>query len=139
MNRVGRQDGRLAVLLSSQTSKGEVTLTKIAPAHKKTKQWGDIAVINMALERVKKTEPVEIYTETAYVIDNLPRLEQWQQASWKTSKGTDVANAKEWKKLKDLLSGRVFRIHVAEDHKYRAWLKEAIEHPQKEWEGTYDV
>ena len=85
-----------------------------------------IAVI-MALEALKETCAVELYTDSQYVANavNLKWLDSWEKRGW-TRKGGEVKNPDLWKKLVPLLSEHRVNIN---------WIKG---HAENEYNGRCD-
>ncbi|MEW6055539.1 MAG: ribonuclease HI [Bdellovibrionota bacterium] len=68
----------------------------------------ELTAVGKALRFLADTKgPVEIYTDSTYVIHGITKwIWGWRKKGWKTSEGKDVANAEYWKSLSNLLSRR---------------------------------
>jgi len=89
------------------TPKGEVLELGGGDRHTTNNRMELIAVIS-ALEKVRRLEgPIEIFTDSAYVIRGITQwIWAWRKRSWKSSEGNDVANPDLWQALSALIAAR---------------------------------
>ncbi len=77
-----------------------------------------------ALEALKRTSDVEIYTDSAYLKDGITRwIHGWKKNGWRTADKKPVKNAELWQRLDEAR-----RHHEIEWH----WLKGHAGHPENE-------
>lgn len=61
----------------------------------------ELKAVNEALSFsiIKKYKQIEILTDSSYIVNNIKNesYKEWSKQSWKTSKGKDIKNAKEWR------------------------------------------
>lgn len=64
-------------------------------------------------------EPVTIHTSLAYIVDNVPWLDDWAALDWQTTKsGSSLKNAEHWR-----------RIHESQSYPVTHWIREPQKHP----------
>lgn len=79
----------------------------------------ELTAVLEGLRRIDPATPVEIYTDSMYVINpfNKGWLVNWQKNNWKTaSKNTEVANKALWVELSNLVKGRTLTWHWVKGH-----------------------
>ena len=82
-----------------------------------------MAVIE-ALESLKRTCTVAIYTDSRYVMDGMTQwIHKWKASGWKTAAKKPVKNADLWQRLDDAADP-----HTIEWH----WVKGHSGHPENE-------
>ena len=82
-----------------------------------------MAVIE-ALESLKRTCTVAIYTDSRYVMDGMTQwIHKWKASGWKTAAKKPVKNADLWQRLDDAANQ-----HTIEWH----WVKGHSGHPENE-------
>lgn len=63
-----------------------------------------------ALERLKRPLPVQLLTDSAYIVDGMTKyLEGWKTRDWRKSDGKPVANLELWKRLDALAAVHVVK------------------------------
>ena len=82
-----------------------------------------MAVIK-ALEAVKGTPKIELYTDSKYVMQGITEwLQGWKARGWKTASKKPVKNVDLWQEMDDLVS-----VHDISFH----WVKGHAGHPENE-------
>lgn len=82
-----------------------------------------MAVIK-ALEAIKGTPKIEIYTDSKYVMQGVTEwLEGWKVKGWKTASKKPVKNVDLWQQMDTLVSGHDVTFH---------WVKGHAGHPENE-------
>ena len=77
-----------------------------------------------ALESLKRTGPIALYTDSTYVRDGITKwIHGWKRNGWRTAAKKPVKNEDLWKRLEAALVG-----HDVEWH----WVKGHAGHPSKE-------
>lgn len=68
----------------------------------------ELTAVGKALRHLEKsTDPIDIYTDSTYVINGITKwIWGWRKRDWKTAEGKDVANAEYWKRLSALVAAR---------------------------------
>ena len=75
-----------------------------------------IAVIR-ALESLKRTATVEIYTDSQYVKNGIERwINAWKRNGWKTSDRKPVKNQDLWQRLDELAAAHTIEWHWVKGH-----------------------
>ncbi|NDF11676.1 MAG: ribonuclease HI [Proteobacteria bacterium] len=78
----------------------------------------------MALEALKKTSTVHIYTDSSYVMDGLTKwLPNWKKNGWRTADKKPVKNAELWQRLEEAAEKHAVKWH---------WVKGHSGHPENE-------
>jgi RNase HI (EC 3.1.26.4) len=85
----------------------------------------ELMAVIKALEKIKNSYNIELYTDSKYVVDGINSwLEKWKKNGWKTSNKKDVLNIDLWQKLDQLL----------QRHNVKAyWIKGHNGHPENEY------
>lgn len=123
-----RQNAKAGYILSTQTQKGEATLSDFKILEDVTANQSELQILILALKRMKQRSVLHIYTESMYVANAIEKwLENWKKNNWTGAKGKPIANLEEWQELDKLLAGHDYTIHVQEEHEYKKWLKSEIE------------
>jgi len=77
-----------------------------------------------ALNTLKRSCPVKVYTDSSYVKDGITKwIHGWRKNGWKTAARKPVKNAELWQELQDALAS-----HEVEWH----WVKGHAGHPENE-------
>jgi len=77
-----------------------------------------------ALNTLKRSCPVKVYTDSSYVKDGITKwIHGWKKNGWKTAARKPVKNAELWQQLLDALAS-----HEVEWH----WVKGHAGHPENE-------
>lgn len=78
----------------------------------------------MGLKALKRSCPVEVYTDSSYVKDGITKwIHGWQKNGWKTAAKKPVKNAELWKQL----------LAAMQDHEINwHWVKGHAGHPENE-------
>ncbi len=122
-----RRDVRVGYILSTQTQKGEATVSDFKTLENVTANQSELQVLILALKRMNHKSILHIYTESVYIKNSIENwLDSWKSNSWINAKGKQVANVKEWQELDKLLAGHAYMFHVKEEHEYRKWLKNEV-------------
>ncbi len=75
------------------------------------------AVIAALSHTVFNTAPVEIFTDSSYVINGITKwVKGWRNNGWKTKTGDDLANKALWQNLDSLVSERLAHTTVTWNH-----------------------
>lgn len=88
-----------------------------------TSNTAELTAFHEALTRLKAECNITLYSSSGYVVGGIERLEQWQQADWKNSKGERLANAEKWLAIKEILNGNTIQTVLCDEHEYTAWIK----------------
>jgi ribonuclease HI len=85
----------------------------------------ELMAVIKALEKIKNSYNIELYTDSKYVVDGINSwLEKWKKNGWKTSDKKDVLNKDLWQKLDQIL----------QKHNVKAyWIKGHNGHPENEY------
>ena len=78
----------------------------------------EILAVIMAVKALKESCELEIYTDSAYVVNafNNGWLNNWQRNGWKTTAKKSVENIELWQELLDSLSHHSYRIIKVKGH-----------------------
>ncbi len=79
----------------------------------------ELAACIKALEEIKKNDiPIEIYTDSAYLVNciNEEWYVNWERNGWKNAKKKPVENKDLWQRLLELLRKYTVTIHKVEGH-----------------------
>lgn len=124
---IKRQNTKVGYVLSTQTSKGEATISGFKELEEVTANQSELLVLILALRRITMPCAIHIYTESTYIAGALKYwVPRWKENNWNGSKGKPIANQKEWIELNELLAKHAYIIHTEECHQYRMWLKNEV-------------
>lgn len=104
---------------------GEHQLEISGGARLSTNNRMELTAVIKGLEALKRTCPIELYTDSRYVCDAINKkwLDSWQKRGWKKADKKEVMNQDLWKRLLPLL----------EKHKPRLfWVEGHSGHPENE-------
>jgi ribonuclease HI len=78
----------------------------------------ELTALIKALEEIKTDKyPVEIWTDSKYVLDGITKwIKNWKQNNRKTSNKQDVKNKELWQKLDNLMQKYQTEIHWVKAH-----------------------
>ena len=79
-------------------------------ARRTTNNQMELSAVIEALSLLKKACDVTIYTDSAYIVNNFPRIAQWRACGWMGSSGA-IKNHEFWNKL-DLIVQKLTKIGV---------------------------
>lgn len=95
-------------------------------AHQKELQGGEPMTTNnrmeltaaiKALEALKRSSNVELYTDSEYLRQGITRwLPNWKRRGWRTASKTPVKNVDLWQRLEDLVQQHTIRWHWVKAH-----------------------
>ena len=76
-----------------------------------------IGVIRALVQLEGVLDPIEIYTDSTYVIRGITQwIWGWRKKGWKTAEGKDVVNQDLWKTLSSLVTGKKISWHHVRGH-----------------------
>lgn len=124
ITKLHRCNGIVGVVIEAQTSKGPATLTKFGIVQDATKNQSVLLGIKYALGRISPLCDVVIHIDDRYAANGWENgwIVEWIANKWHTSKGKEVANAKQWRAILAILGGRTPKFVVGENHTYKSWL-----------------
>lgn len=129
----GTKSGSYTYLLEYVTEKGTATLTKQGAMEQVTENQAELRVLLEAANRIHEPCEITVFTESDYLKNGVEGwLDRWKAADWKNSKGKEVANSEEWKKVAELLGTHHIVILAKEAHSYRSWIRSETEKKEKE-------
>lgn len=130
----GKRDGTYCYILEYVTERGNATFTKVGELDGVTEKQAEIRVITDALERMKDTCILTVYTSNYHVSAAFERhwIEKWKENGWVNAKNKPVANKEEWQKMADLLGRQQFRFFMKRKHTYLEWMVKECERKEKE-------
>ena len=78
----------------------------------------ELTALIKALQQLKTdTYPVEIWTDSKYVLDGITKwIKNWKQNNWKTANKQDVKNKELWQELDQLMQKFNTQIHWVKAH-----------------------
>lgn len=124
-------EGSFGYVLEFVTEKGKATGTKVEHFYG-TENKGHILAVLHAVERLKESCHLTIYTESSYLATGYTNwIEKWVWQDWKNAKGTEIANATEWRQFYYALKGHEVEFKVKEPNEYFNWLKFETEKERK--------
>lgn len=128
ITKLHRCNGIVGVVIEAQTSKGPATLTKFGIVEDVTKNQSVLLGIKYALTRISPKADAVIHIDDRYAANGWENgwIEEWVANNWHTSKGKEVANAKQWQEILAILGSRQPQFVVGEDHTYKSWLETEV-------------
>lgn len=119
-----RREARGIYILSTMTSKGEATVTKIDKYEDTTQNQAELKTLINALRRIKTRCELDLYIESPYVAAGFTQgwMKRWKEDDWKNAKGKEVQNKEEWEELYNLTKLHRCNTHLKEHHEYRNYL-----------------
>lgn len=121
------QDGIGVYVLEAVMEKGNATATKVMNLKGVTANQAQLQTLADALGRLREACNISVYTESGYVASGIESLAKWQRDGWKTSRGTELANKKEWCEIAAKTQNSNMKSVLKEHHEYRSWIKTEIE------------
>lgn len=121
-------------ILEFMTKKGPCTRTQTYLlcniANEMTANQSNLVVLEKALSRMNIKCELDIWTDSQYIASAFEQgwAKAWILNGWKTANNQEIAHKKEWQQLIKQIQGNVVRFHVKEDHEYRSWLMNEVEH-----------
>ena len=128
IQKLHRCNGIVGVVIEAQTSKGPATLTKFGIVEDATKNQSVLLGIKYALSRISSKADAVIHIDDRYAANGWESgwIKGWIANNWRTSKGEEVANAKQWQEILAILGNRQPQFVVGEDHTYKSWLETEV-------------
>jgi ribonuclease HI len=112
--------GGWGALLSFNGTEKELCGGEVLTTNNRMELMGAIS----ALEALKKSCDVELYTDSKYVMDGITKyINNWQKNGWRTADKKDVKNKDLWQRLVEAM-----RPHHVKWH----WVKGHAGHPENE-------
>ena len=140
------QGGWGAVFLEPDSA-APVTLSEHLP--RTTNNRAELLAVIYCLERMPVETPVEIVSDSQYVVDGLSRhLPTWKAQNWRCGskrRRKKLQNADLWQKLDDLITGRRIHVRKVAAHSGDQWNEmadrlaesaiDSLPPPENGWEG----
>lgn len=116
-----------AYIIECQKKSGKLHRVEGTGEIEATLHQATLTAINEAMERLNRSCTVHIYTEDRFVCNMFAsNIDKWAGNGWKTSKGSEIENQDEWKKLWKLTRGQLVRM-IPGPHKCTDELKIKME------------
>ena len=129
-----RSNGVVGFVLEKESHKDK-TLTQFGKVENVTANHAVLLALIHALRRIKTGTDITIWTDSFYVQSALVHgwLEEWSENGWKTAKGKEICNEKEWKQIKELLGDVEPEFEVGGQHPFKNYLKSEVERRAKRY------
>ena len=136
----GKRDGAYAFVLEYVTDRGNATYSKTGFIEGVTEKQAEIMVLKEAVERLKWTCVLSVYTGNYHVFTPFEKgwIDRWRENGWMTAKKKPVANREEWEKLASLLERQQYRFFVGKRHSYLEWLMNECKKGEKNGKSRND-
>lgn len=102
-------------------------------AEEMTANGAELYALKSALSRINIKCAADIYTENRYIASAVENgwVQEWRENGWRTKSGAEAANKELWSEVLEMIEGMTIVWHVREDHSYKKWLKEEVEHKRE--------
>lgn len=129
-----RSNGVVGFVLEEESHKDK-TLTQFGKVENVTANQAVLLALIHALRRIKTGTDITIWTDSFYVQSALANgwLEEWSENGWKTAKGKEICNEKEWKQIKELMGDVEPEFEVGVQHPFKNYLKSEVERRAKRY------
>ena len=129
-----RSNGVVGFVLEEESHKDK-TLTQFGKVENVTANQAVLLALIHALRRIKTGTDITIWTDSFYIQSALVHgwLEEWSENGWKTAKGKEICNEKEWKQIKELLGDVEPEFEVGAQHPFKNYLKSEVERRSKRY------
>ena len=127
------QNGVVGYVIETDTAKGPATLTQFGTVKDVTANQSILLGLKNALSRIKSECDVIIYTDNSYVASAFAHgwIDEWMGRDWCNSRGSRIANWKEWQQVMVLLGNRLPVFEVGTEHSYKSWLDNEVKNRAK--------
>ena len=129
-----RSNGVVGFVLEEESHKDK-TLTQFGKVENVTANQAVLLALIHALRRIKTGTDITIWTDSFYIQSALVHgwLEEWSENGWKTAKGKEICNEKEWKQIKELLGDVEPEFEIGTQHPFKNYLKSEVERRAKRY------
>ena len=129
-----RSNGVVGFVLEEESHKDK-TLTQFGKVENVTANQAVLLALIHAMRRIKTGTDITIWTDSFYVQSALVHgwLEEWSENGWKTAKGKEICNEKEWKQIKELLGDVEPEFEIGTQHPFKNYLKSEVERRSKRY------
>lgn len=85
----------------------------------------ELMAVIKALEKIKNSYNIELYTDSSYVVNGINQwLQKWKKNGWRTANKKEVINKDLWQRLDNLLQKHYVKAY---------WIKGHSGHPENEY------
>lgn len=129
-----RSNGVVGFVLEEESHKDK-TLTQFGKVENVTANQAVLLALIHALRRIKTGTDITIWTDSFYVQSALVHgwLEEWSENGWKTARGKEICNEKEWRQIKELLGDVEPEFEIGTQHPFKNYLKSEVERRSKRY------
>lgn len=129
-----RSNGVVGFVLEEESHKDK-TLTQFGKVENVTANQAVLLALIHALRRIKTGTDITIWTDSFYIQSALVHgwLEEWSENGWKTARGKEICNEKEWKQIKELMGDVEPEFEVGAQHPFKNYLKSEVERRAKRY------
>lgn len=127
-----KKAGAYAYILLTEINGKTATLTNVKKIECETEHSAELKAINDALGRITKECNVLLILECEYICTAINEwLENWAKNGWKTAKGAEIKNAREWQQLYEFKTRYSITACNNVQHEYKNWLRNEAERMAK--------
>ena len=129
-----RSNGVVGFVLEEESHKDK-TLTQFGKVENVTANQAVLLALIHALRRIKTGTDITIWTDSYYIQSALVHgwLEEWSENGWKTARGKEICNEKEWKQIKELMGDVEPEFEIGTQHPLKNYLKSEVERRAKKY------
>ena len=128
-----RLNGTVGFVLEAEGYEGN-TITQFGVVKNVTDNQSQLLALKFALKRINDKSNLVIHTDNRHIAAAFSQgwINTWKENDFKNAKGKEVANAREWREVLNLLGDNIPEFDF-EDHSYSQWLPQEVERRAKKY------